>query len=201
MSDTTQGAGNSGAETEKRAAVADRQWVDANGNEVTDPALATGFAYVDLVSKDKFVYQCKDGTAATRMLAIFGGLTKAGNIRNTAVNGPKGDPNADVIETIADWFRELDEGRWGAERAGGVGARFNKELLAQAIAQVAGQPVGSEFHTTRLARLNANEKVADPDRPKAEILYGTLALRNRKVKEAYEALVPTKSKEPGIEAL
>lgn len=183
-----------------KAAVADRQWVDPTGAEVKDETEATGFRYVDLASKAAFVYQTggEAGKALT-MLAIFGGLTKAGNIRNTAINGPGGDPNADVVEIIAEWFAALDTGKWGEERTGGPGARFNKELLAQAIAQAVGQPVDSEFHKARLARLEANEKVQDPDKKAgAEILYGTLALRNTKVRELYTALLPVRGTQPAV---
>lgn len=187
----------------KRKAVADRQWVDATGTEVKDPTEATGFRYVDLATKSAYVWQSggEPGKAIT-MLAVFGGLTKAGNVRNTAINGPGGDPNADVIATIQEWFDLLETGQWGEERVGGVGARFNKDLLAQAIAEAAGHVVGSEFHLARLARLEANEKVQDPDKKAGtEILYGTFALRNKLVRDRYNELAPSKTTVPDVAAL
>ena len=200
MSDVTTTSAES-----SRKAVADRQWIDAAGKEVTDEMKATGFRYVDLATKEAFVYQVVPGSQAAIALAIMGGLTKAGNIRNTAVNGPGADPASNPIELIADWFQELDNGIWSAERAGGPGARFNKDLLAQAIATAAGHKVGSEFHLARLARLEANERVQDPDKKvdadKNLILYGTFALRNKAVKDAYDALIPKKTTAPAVDAL
>jgi hypothetical protein len=201
MTDTTTATAST---SPSRKAVADRQWIDGTGNEVTDETQATGFRYVDLATKRAFVYQTKlPAGQANTMLAIFGGLTKAGNVRNTLINGPQGDPNADPIEAIDDWFTLLESGTWAEERVGGVGARFNKDVLAQAVAEVAGHTVGSEFHTQRLARLTANEKVevTEPNGKKNTILYGTYVLRNKAVKDKYDSLMPTRTTAPDLAAL
>jgi hypothetical protein len=177
----------------KIESVADRQWVDAGGQEV-EADEATGFRYVDKASNRAFTWQSghSAGTALT-MLAIFGGLTKAGNIRNTLVNSKNADPNADVIAGIEDWFSELDNGIWAAERTGG-GIRVNAEVLAQAIAAVKGE----HDHTPYLTKITNKTKVKDPgDKSgKKEILYSTFALRNKAVEAKYQALLPTHGAAP-----
>ena len=171
--------------TGKRQAIADRIWVDENGTETKDETAAKGFAYVWKASGRKFVYTLgtEPGDPET-MLAIFGGLTKAGNIANTWKGLPENERGNDPIDDIADWFKNLDSGKWGEERAGGVGTRFDKVHLATAISKVTGKP-----HADILARLEAGEKVT-PKGEKREILYGTYALRNEDVKRHYNALVP-----------
>lgn len=182
--------------TATREAVADRKWIDAAGNEAEADA-ATGFRYLDLATQKAFVWQSGHaaGTALT-MLAIFGGLTKAGNIRNTLVNGPKGDPNADVIGGIQEWFDELDNGTWAADRVGGGGMRFNAEALSRAIATAKGE----HDHSAYLAKITSRLKVKDPGdkNGKKEILYATLAYRNPVVKEHYHKLLPADSTAPSL---
>jgi hypothetical protein len=182
--------------TSTREAVADRQWIDAAGVEVDSPESATGFRYVDKASNKAFVWQTKlpAGEAAT-MLAIFGGLTKAGNIRNTLVNGPKGDPTADVIQGISDWFDELDSGTWSADRVGG-GIRVNAEVLAAAIAAVKGESDPAKY----LARITSKEKVKDPGdkQGKRDILYSTLAMRHPQVQAEYHKRLPAHSAAPSL---
>jgi hypothetical protein len=194
MTDENAGAGT----TKKIEAVADRQWIDAFGQEV-EADEATGFKYVDKASNKFFVWQSghHPGTALT-MLAIFGGLTKAGNIRNTLVNSKNADPNADVIGGISDWFSELDNGIWAAERTGG-GIRVNAEVLAQAIAEAKGETDPSPYK----ARIDNRDKVKDPGdkNGKKEILYSTFALRNKTVEGIYQRLLPSHGAAPDVSAL
>jgi hypothetical protein len=188
--------------TSKRRTVADRQWIDSAGAETTDETKATGFRYVLLgdgadkaarvASGVSFVYQI--GTEAGNpetMLAIFGGLTKAGNIVNTQMNGeePVTD-SAAIIAGVKSWFDDLDLGKWGEERVGGIGARFDKEKLADALHAVTHKP-RDEF-VAKLAdgaakiKINAQNK-QDPN-GKREVLYGTYALYNTAVKAKYNEL-------------
>lgn len=187
----------------KRQAIADRQWVDSDGNETSDETKATGFSYVwksadkygGVVpegSRRKFTYQMGNPGDPVTMLAIFGGLTKAGNIANTWTGLPANERGTDPIDDIDEWFKALDAGKWGEERAGGVGARFDKAKLAQALAQATKRDV-AEF----AAKLDANAKVTDGGR---EILYGTWALRNKTVKDIYDTLVPP-TNAPDLSAL
>jgi hypothetical protein len=190
MSDVTQ------AEKPKREAIAERNWVLADGSDTTDETKATGFSYVWKANGRKYTHQFDPDTAgeSATMLAIFGGLTKAGNIANTWKTLPENERGPDPIDDISEWFKRLDEGAWGEERAGGVGTRFDKEKLAVAIAHVTKRHV-DEF----LAKLNAGEKVT-PKGEKREILYGTYALRNDAVRQKYNELVPA-TNAPTAEAL
>ncbi len=203
MTDTTQGS-----TAQLRPPVADRQWIDATNTEVEDPALATGCRYIDLAAqasglgKAAFIYQTglPAGQHAT-MLAIFGALTKAGNIRNTLVNA-KNDPNADVVQGIEDWFAELiDNANWAADRVGG-GIRVNPEALARAIASVKNEHHDGA-HQKYLDRIVNKDKVLDPgDKAgKKLILYSTFALRNKQVEAAYNRELPQHAAAPDASAL
>jgi hypothetical protein len=196
MSDTT--TGDSARTT--RAPVADRQWIDALGAEVSAEE-ATGFRYIYLADKGKnFLWQTglPAGSAAT-MLAIFGGLTKAGNICSTLLNGPKGDPNADVIQGISDWFEELDAGVWSADRVGGI--RVNADVLARAIAHAKGE-THDNAHQPYLDKIQNRLRVQDPGKKAGtEISYASFAMRNPKVAEAYQRLLPVSDSAPDVSAL
>jgi len=185
------------AVTKTREAVANRVWINAAGEDVNDPAEATGFRYEDLETKKSFTWQsATDPGQAVTMLAIFGGLTKAGNIRNTLVNGPKGDPNADVIGGIEDWFDRLADGEWAADRVGG-GMRVNPDILAAAIAHVKGES-HPEAHLPYLTKITSKTKVKDPGdkNGKREILYSTFALRNTAVQTEYQRRLPQHAAAP-----
>lgn len=203
MSDTSQAP----APATKRETVAVRDWIDENGKPLNsgDEKQAVGFRYIHLPTAKRlnpsfnpetdgapngsyFDFVCGDAGHASTMLAIFGGLTLAGNIVNSATNGAKGDPNADVISAIKARFDEIESGVW-AERSGGVGGvRYDKEKLATAIAQAKGE----SDHTPYLGKMDnkvdpKNGAVVPPD-TKGAISYGAFALRNAKVKAAYDAL-------------
>lgn len=196
MSDTT-----TSASAITRESVADRQWTNLKNEEVPNPEEATGFRYVDKASQKAFVWQSglEAGKAST-MLAIFGGLTKAGNIRSTLINGPKGDPRADVIQGISDWFDELDAGTWSADRVGG-GIRVNPEILAKAIAAVKNERhegADKPYYDKIIAKL----KVQDPGKKAGtEILYSTFAMRNKAVEAKYNELLPAHESAPQVHDL
>lgn len=204
MTDTSQ-AGT--ADKAKKVAVALRDWIDSNGAPVDSgaEATATGFRYTHLPTARKvnpafnpetdkpdasavFEFQFGNPGDASTMLAIFGGLTLAGNVVNTAVNGPKGDPSINPIPLIAERFAELDKGVW-ADRATGIGGvRYDKDKLASAIATAKGEVDPAPY----LAKM---ENKVDPKTggvvaadTKGAISYGAFALRNAKVKSAYDAL-------------
>lgn len=180
-----------------REIVADRQWVDQGNNTVESPEQATGIRYVDLETKKAFTYQSglPVGQHAT-MLACFGALTKAGNIRSTLVN-TKGESGESVVQGIEDWFQILiEEGTWSADRVGG-GVRFNAEVLARAIAHVKGE-THDGAHVPYLDKINSRVKVVDPgDKAgKKEILYATFAYRNTAVKNRYHETLPADAAAP-----
>lgn len=71
------------------------------------------------------------------MCAIFGFHTKVGNVANTILND-KDEPGtpADAKAAIAEFIESANDGTW-AERAGGVGAKVDKDALCNAIVTVA----------------------------------------------------------------
>jgi len=187
---------NTDTNTEKGRAVATRQWIDAAGQEVDEDA-ATGCRYTDLESGKPFVYQTglPAGGHAT-MLAIFGALTKAGNIRSTIVN-MKTD-GGDPIDGIDAWFTELvDNGVWSKSDRVGGGMRFNADVLARAIAHAKGEH-GHDAHLPYLNRITNRDKVRDPgDKSgKKEISYAAFAYRNTAVKNQYHATLPADTAAP-----
>jgi hypothetical protein len=210
MTDTSQGE----TSKPKKQAIAVRDWIDENGKPLVggQEAKAVGFRYIHLPTAKRlnpnynpesdgapdgsyFDWVCGDAGEPATMLAIFGGLTLAGNVVNTVTNGPKGDPNADVIGAISDRFKELEKGVW-AERSDGVGGlRYDKDKLAAAIAQAqakAGATGAKADPATYLAKMD--QKV-DPKSgatvaadTKGAISYGAFALRNANVKSEYDTL-------------
>lgn len=189
-------------DVKKREMIADRQWIGTDGLETKDETKAIGFRYVLLGTGDtkeakiasgkSFVYKfaSQPGNPET-MCAVFGGLTKAGNIVNTWNHEKTEERASDPIEAISAWFAMLDEGKWGEERTGGGIARFDSAALAKALATVTGKPEGD--FVAKLAvgapKITINgQNVQDPA-GKRQVLYGTYALYNTKVKEAYNALV------------
>lgn len=174
------------APVKAKQSIADRQWIDADGNEVEagDEHLATGFRYVHKATGQQFEYQYDSppGTTLT-MCAIFGGLTLAGNMVNSTR-----DTGVDPITAVKDRFDLLDTGTW-VERTGGGGLRYNPELLAQAIHAVKGSGTVAEF----LAKINAKDPitVTDPATGRTQqVPYGTGAMRNPQVAAEYAKLAP-----------
>lgn len=177
-----------------------RDWIDQSGNPIAagDEAKATGFRYVHLPTtyrlKPDFdsesdtpiaeaTFELNNLPEPTKtMLAIFGGLTLAGNIVSTATNPKsKGDPDANPIPDVLARFEEMANGVW-SQGGGAGGVRFDKTKLAQAIAAAKGE----KDHNPYLAKLESGEKIKV--KGKAEISYGAYAMRNPEVKKHYEAL-------------
>lgn len=201
MSDT------STATTAKRAAIAVRDWIDADGKPLAagEEAKAVGFRYIHLPSAKAakpdynpesdsppvgsfFDYICGDAGEAGTMLACFGGLTLAGNVVNSATNGPKGDPNLNPIPLIEARFKEIESGQW-ADRATGVGGvRYDKDKLAAAIAKAKGESDPAPYLAKMDAKVDPKTGAPVPADHKGAISYGAYALRVPKVKEAYESL-------------
>lgn len=204
MTDTTVTAETPKA---KKMAAAVRDWINENGQPVDsgDESKATGFRYTHLATAKRlkpdynpetdaapqgaaFEYQFGNPGSVETMLAIFGGLTLAGNVVNTATNGPKGDPNADVVPMIKARFDELENGQW-ADRATGIGGvRYDKEKLAQAIAQAKGEHDPAPYIAKMENKVDQKTGAVVPGDTKGAISYGAFALRNAKVKAAYDHL-------------
>lgn len=206
MSDTSQAA-VADASKPKRETVAIRDWIDASGKPLSagDEAQAVGFRYTHLPTAKKllatfnpetdtppagsyFDLQCGAAGQTATMLAIFGGLTLAGNIVNSATNGPKGDPNINPVPLIEERFKEIAAGTW-AEKASGVGGvRYDKDKLAAAIANAKGEADPAPYLAKMDNKVDPKTGATVPADTKAAISYGAFALRNAKVKEAYDRL-------------
>lgn len=197
------------AEKAKKTATAVRDWINPALQPVDagKEGEATGLRYIHLATAKRLKPDynpesdaAPEGSAfelasisepAKTMLAIFGGLTLAGNVVNTATNGPKGDPNADVITLIRERFAELDNGVW-ADRAGGVGGvRYNKEHLSQAIATAKGETDPAPYLAKMDNKVDPKTGAVVATDTKGAISYGAFALRNAKVKAQYDLLAGT----------
>ena len=193
MSDTTT---NTAAEGRK----ARRDWIDAQGNPIDsgDESKAVGFRYTHIPTAKRLepdfdpetdeapadsVFELATIPEPTKtMLAIFGGLTLAGNIVSTATNPKsKGDPLANPIPDIVARFEEMNNGVWTGERGAG-GPRYNAEALAKAIAQVKGE----QDHNPYLAKIENKDKVTI--KGKGSILYAAYAMKNTEVQKLYVKL-------------
>lgn len=208
MTDTTVAAPAAKAKKEQ---VAIRDWMNANSQPVESgkEAEAVGFRYIHLPTAKKLNPQYNPETdqppaesffdhtfpaigqpvtADLLMSGIFGALTLAGNVVNTAVNGPKGDPSLNPVPLIADRFKDIEAGIW-ADRAGGVGGvRYDKEKLAAAIAQAKGEADPAPYLAKMESKVDAKTGAVVANDTKGAISYGAYALRNAKVKGAYDTL-------------
>lgn len=206
MTDTTQAA--TAAAAPKKQATAVRDWVNPAGQPVDagDEKSAIGLRYIHLatarrikpdynpetdqppvgsVFEHHFPAVGQPVTPDLLMCGIFGGLTLGGNVVNTATNGPKGDPTADVIPMIAERFKELEAGTW-ADRAAGVGGvRYDKDLLAQTIATLKGEVDSSPYLAKMAHKVDPKTGATVADDTKGAISYGAYALRNPQVSDAY----------------
>lgn len=208
MSDTSS---NATIAKPKRETVAIRDWIDSAGNPLSagDEAQAVGFRYTHLPSAKKvkpdfnpetdapptgtyynhtFPKVGEPVTVDLLMSGIFGALTLAGNVVNSATNGPKGDPNLNPIELIRERFAEIAGGTW-AERAAGVGGvRYDKDMLAAAIASAKGESDPAPYLAKMDNKVDPKTGATVPADSKGAISYGAFALRNAKVKDAYDRL-------------
>lgn len=214
MSDTTTTTAAPDSAKPKRETVALRDWINGQNQpvEAGKEADAIGLAYTHLPSAKRinpqFNPESDDApadavfahtfpevgqpmTADALMCAIFGGLTLAGNIVNTATNGPKGDPSINPISLIRDRFAEMATGVW-ADRSGGVGGvRYDREKLSQAIAQAKGETDPAPYLAKMDGKVDPKTGAVVAGDTKGAISYGAFALRNAKVKAAYDALAGT----------
>lgn len=201
MTDTTTNA------KPKKQQVAIRDWINASGQplETGKESDATGFRYIHLPSAKRANPQynpetdtAPDGTVfemadmpepVKTMCAIFGALTLAGNVVNTAVNGPKGDPNLNPISLIAARFADIADGKWSDREAGTGGVRYDKDKLAEAIAGAKGEADPAPYLAKMDNKVDPKSGAVVAADTKGAISYGAYALRNAAVKGKYDALM------------
>jgi hypothetical protein len=189
-----------------REAIARRDWLTADGKPINpgEEHTATAFRYIHLpsaraakadydpdkdapISGTYFTFDCGKAGDASTMLAIFGGLTLAGNIVNTATKGPKGDPNADVIAEIEARFDDIRDGAWGVER-GGPAIRFDRETLAKAIAAVKGETDHTPYLPKMALKVDPKTGATVANDTKGSVTYGYYAMQHTGIKAKYNEL-------------
>jgi hypothetical protein len=131
----------------KRAKVAQRDWINADG-EVVAEELATGVRYTNIESGESFDWQtgAPAGSAAV-MLACFGALTLMGNVANTRINGLDGS-GSEAIADIKERFELLETGKWIDRSEGARGPKYDLGKLATAFIEVRaamGSPVKGTY--------------------------------------------------------
>lgn len=203
MTDTT-----TNAKKAPREAVAIRDWIDAEGKPIVagEESKAVGFRYIHLPSAKRAnpaynpetdaapagtFFEVNPTGATQLMCAIFGGLTLAGNIVNTATNGPKGDKALNPIDLIAARFAEMENGVWAEAGGAGGGVRYDKDLLSQAIASAKGEKDPAPYLAKMDNKVDPKTGAMVANDTKGAISYGAFAMRNAKVKDAYDALAGT----------
>jgi len=113
--------------------VAVRDWINAAGEVVKTEEEATGIQYKDLESGKTFQWQSGgDAGQGATMLACFGALTLAGNVRSGWFQAD-GDKEADAIEAITARFALIDSGKWIDRASGERGPKIDPEAMADAL--------------------------------------------------------------------
>lgn len=125
-----------------RSKIANRDWIDASGQECDEEnAVAIRYEFLgrdDVPADGKSFTQRYDdlSDAAKRMFCHFGQITLAGNVTNTWL-GEKGDDKAaTAAEAIAARWALIGSGTWIDRTREGVGARVDRDALAQAVVNV-----------------------------------------------------------------
>jgi hypothetical protein len=200
MTDTTTNAPKA-----KKQMVAVRDWIDANGDVLSsgEEAKVAGIRYTHIPSalraNPKFNYEsdkAPDGTfydymftdeLATKMLAAFGAQTLAGNVVNTATNGPKGDKTLNPIPLIAERFEQINSGIW-AEREGGPGIRFDADKLVAAILAAKKESDPAPYVAKLQNKVDPKTGAVVASDTKGAISWGAFVMRNPVVKGEYDKL-------------
>src|SRR3972149_1336872 len=189
MTDVTQGD-----ETDtvvERTKIANRLWLASDGKE-TDEEKAVAVSYEFLgrtkggvsIPGDGKSYSYQIPTPGTRdgMLAGFGALTLMGNITNTWM-GDKGDRAPTAHDAIADRFALLDTGVW-VDRAAAVGARVDRDKLAEAVVNVAARKGQARSKDDILAKFELDAEWMKAVSKSPEFATEYAALMGRTVKSS-----------------
>ena len=200
MTDTTTNA------KAKKVTIAIRDWLDSKGNPLSagEEANVAGIRYTHLPSaklaKPDFNPESEkapDGTyfdfmftdeVATKMLAAFGSQTLAGNVVNTATNGPKGDKSLNPISLIAERFKAIEDEHVWADREGGVGVRYDKDKLIQAILNAKKEQDPAPYIAKLDNKVDGKTGAVVANDTKGAISWGAFVMRNPVVKGEYDKL-------------
>jgi hypothetical protein len=201
MTDTTTTAAKP-----KKVAIAIRDWIDTDGNPLSpgDEAKVAGIRYTHLPSakraKPDFNPESEtapDGTfvdylfvddVATKMFAAFGAQTLAGNVVNSATNGPKGDKDINPIPLIAERFAAISDEHVWADREGGVGVRYDKDKLIAAILAAKKESDPTPYVAKLENKVDGKTGAVVASDTKGAISWGAFVMRNPVVKGEYDKL-------------
>ena len=204
MTDTTVAAAE--AAKPKRPAIAIRDWIDADGNPLSpgDEAKVAGIRYTHLPSakraKPDFNPESDSGYAgtfvdymftdeiATKMFAAFGAQTLAGNVVNTATNGPKGDKDMNPIALVVERFAAITDDHVWADREGGVGVRYDKDKLVAAILAAKKETDPAPYLAKLDNKVDGKTGAVVANDTKGAISWGAFVMRNSVVKGEYDKL-------------
>lgn len=200
MSDTVDNA------KAKKVQVAIRDWIDSNGNPLSagEESKVAGIRYTHLPSAKRakpdfnpetetaptgtYVDYMFTDDVATKMFAAFGAQTLAGNVVNTATNGPKGDKGLNPISLIEDRFQKItDEHEW-ADREGGVGVRYDRDSLIKAILNAKKETDPAPYIAKLDLKVDGKTGATVANDAKGAISWGAFVLRNAVVKGEYDKL-------------
>jgi hypothetical protein len=121
----------------KRKEVSKRSFLNVDSSEAESIDAATGARYELLAPSGNIVldYKFGDDSDFDRKCALFGYHTKIGNVANTVLND-KDEPGSpqDAAAAIREFIQKAQgaDGVW-ADKTGGVGARVDKDALADSI--------------------------------------------------------------------
>jgi hypothetical protein len=190
----------------KKVTIAVRDWIDQAGNPLSpgDEAKVAGIRYTHLPSakraKPDFNPEAEtapDGTfvdymftddVATKMFAAFGAQTLAGNVVNTATNGPKGDKSMNPISLIAERFATITDEHVWADREGGVGVRYDKDKLIEAILAAKKESDPAPYIAKLDTKVDGKTGAVVANDTKGAISWGAFVMRNPVVKGEYDRL-------------
>ena len=120
--------------------VASHTLIDASGVKLPDDQgeeQAWGIRYTLLANNQSFDYIYGKSGDMDRMLACFGAKTLATNETSQVRHNPKGEGSPDEqIAAVRERFAGLSTGVWVDRTREGVGARVDKDALAEAICRV-----------------------------------------------------------------
>lgn len=122
-------------EKQKRA---EHELLAADGAVVEDEENANGVRYTLLaLPESPFTYQYGENATVDKFLAILGAKTLATNESSAVRNNPKGAGTAEEqLDAVKERFALLATGTWVDRAREGVGAKVDKDKLAEAICLV-----------------------------------------------------------------
>ena len=172
----------------KKVKVANHELIDASKNVVDDEESAAGIRYTLLANGETFDWLSTEATPQElAMLAIFGAKTLATNETSQARNNPKGEASADEqIAAVRDRFALLRQTPpvWIDRTREGVGAKIDKDALAEAICRV----MVKQGKKTQ-AEVDGGFKATTRQRLEDDKGYLTKARQVRDVSDEYAAIV------------